>query len=384
MRTMYAAIVAVLLAGSASRAKLPHEIWNIKLTGEGGVLTFERPRDRIWTRQQGVLFLTPERLAIYQVNRTLRLAPLRGRSSSGGGGNFFLLVRIFDTHTGQEIRRMQLLTTAEYSSIAATHDGRFMVRTGNLVSLFSRNFDLLLSRELPLMKEAEIEYWQVGVTSSGDQIALVHQQRFMDLGAVQAGGLPLETKSEADVEMLDADTFQTIRKLHLPHYLPTWSATDRSLLTLPPPSLLTRPEFGLMDFEGRWAAVRLPKMQAYHDCSPNMDLLQHDLMAARGCGGLVVFSDSGEQVLTLPERQTEQFESVAGADHYLAIETAEFVQAINGLPGMQPSEIQVYDLESRENTMSVKAKTPSVAYAVSTEGVLAVVDGNGLKVYQPH
>lgn len=383
MRTMCIAIMAVLLVGSPSKARLPHEIWSLKLTGEGGILTFERPRDRIWTRQQGVVFLTPERLAIYQVNRTLKLAPLRERSASGGGGNFFLLVRIFDTHTGQEIKRMQLLTTAEYSSVVPTHDGRFIVRTGNLFSLFSRNFDLLLSRDLPLAKEAEIEYWQVGVTSSGDQIALVHQQRFMDLGAVQAGGLPLETRSEADVEMLDADTFQTIRRLHLPHYLPTWSATDRSLLTLNPPSPLIHSEFGFMDFEGQWTAVRLPKMQAYHDCAPNLDLLQHDLIAARGCGGLVVFSDAGEQVLTLPEHQTERFESVASADHYLATETAEFAPSINWRPGMQPSEIQVYDLESRANTMSVKPKTSSVAYAVSTEGILAVVDGDVLKVYQP-
>jgi hypothetical protein len=79
----------------------------------------------------------------------------------------------------------------------------------------------------------------------------------------------------------------------------------------------------------------------------------------------------------------ENFASVAGADHYLAVETDKAVASLYAPPYMQPAQIQVYDLNSGERTLSVKLRSSAVRYAVSTQGVLAVVDGDRLSVYKP-
>ncbi|HWX56047.1 MAG TPA: hypothetical protein VN176_15770 [Verrucomicrobiae bacterium] len=86
---------------SGSGVGQSHELWNLKLTGEGDIQSFERSGNALWATQQGVVFLTPERVLVYQVNETARPAPLGKRRPSGGGGNFLLTARILDASNYQ-------------------------------------------------------------------------------------------------------------------------------------------------------------------------------------------------------------------------------------------------------------------------------------------
>ncbi|HEY6249419.1 MAG TPA: hypothetical protein VI685_05635 [Candidatus Angelobacter sp.] len=309
--------VMLWLFANPSSTRPAHELWKFKLTGEGGIHRFDRPQGLIWLAQQGVVFLSSDRLLIYQVNRRRDPAPLAPRSVSGGGGNFALLARVFDVKTGVEIRHVQFLTSADYSSIVPTHDGKFIVRAGAMLALYDPDFHPLVARKLPLASQAPIDYWQISVTPSGKQVALVHQQRFGELRPDTKIFTP--GKSEADVEILNADTFQVIKTLHLPYYLPVWSAQEQFLLTTAPQKPLTDTEFG----------------------------------------------------------------AVAGGSHYIAIRTDEYAMAPFGMSGSQPVRIELYDLQSWERVASVKVQKAVVDYALSSEGLLAVVDGDEVRLYQP-
>jgi len=381
MRKVTLLLIAILPFLGATGARSPQPVWEARLTGEGDIFGFARPQTRTWMQEQGVVFLSPTRLAIYQVNRKPAPAPLSRRKLSGGSGNFFLLARVLDADTGQEIKRLEFVTTADFSGILPTHDGKFIVRAGDIMELFSADLEPLMSWNLPLEKRAQIDYWQVGVTPSGAQVALVHQQRFLDPVTLQGGGQSSKAQSQADVEILDADTFESVRKLHLPFYLPAWSAHERFLLTSAPNRPLEDTEFGTLDFEGQWKALSAPWPEHREPCAYKIDLLEHELMAAYGCGILVVSTESGQKrVLTLSAGAGENFASVAGADHYLAV---EMEKPLSEMVYQQPSQVQVYDLNSGQRILSVKLRNSAVRYAVSTQGVLAVVEGDMLRVYKP-
>src|SRR5215469_3296128 len=91
----------VLLFGSpAGGEKSPR--WEMKLKS-AGLSSFERGPGALWTIQQGVLFLTPEKILLYQVNRTAERAKLAPRGSSGGAGNFFLNIRLLNAQDGKVV-----------------------------------------------------------------------------------------------------------------------------------------------------------------------------------------------------------------------------------------------------------------------------------------
>ena len=379
MRRVFVAVMAGWLFAGAAWAQPAHELWSLKLTGEGGIQSFARGGPLIWIQQQGVVFLSPERLLIYQVNRLAEPAPLAKRGASGGAGNFHLIARIMDAHTGREINRMGFVTSADYSAVLPTHDGRFIVRAGKIMGLYSADLTLLAARNLP-PGQSPVDYWQVQVTPSGRQVVAAHQQLSVD------PEYPLDAsreKSQADLEFMDADTFAPIRKMHLPHYAPVWAPHEQFLLTTTPgkPLAETGTALGKMDFEGHWKRLQPPWMDKRSRCVYNFDLLQHDLMVARGCNELTVFQQSGEKMMEISAGSRHSFESVARSDHILAVEIEELVAPAGSPAGIEPGHIDVYDLNSREQVMSVKLETKAVYYAVSKDGLLAVVDGGELKVY---
>jgi hypothetical protein len=94
-----------------------------------------------------------------------------------------------------------------------------------------------------------------------------------------------------------------------------------------------------------------------------------------------VFAPFAEKILSLEAGNMRRFSSVAAADHSLAVEVSEFVVPVARLPGMEPTRIDVYDLNTGEKRMSVKVEARNVNYAVSKDGLLAIVDGDGLAVY---
>jgi hypothetical protein len=377
------AMALLCLLTLARATSLAQELWKMNPTGENGIESFNRAGTGIWVSQQGLIFISSDRLVIYQVNRNAKHTGLAQRDASGGSGNFLLLARVLDARTGREISRMQFQTASDYSSILPTQKGKFIVRTGSLLSLFSPDFKPLLSRELPLTKAAPLDYWEVGVTPSGRQVALVHQEVFENPESEQDSTETAESKNATAVEMLDADTLRTIRTVNLPYYLPVWSVQERFLLTTTPHKPATDSRFGAVDFEGHWNPLRPIWENREHNCSYKIALLDHDLMAAYGCAGLTVFSQSGGKLFALPPHSWQRFTSVAASDHYLAVEKDEYVEPVDRPPSWQPSGIQVYDLQSGKSIVSAKVKKRAIRYALSAEGLLAVLDGDVLKLYRP-
>lgn len=380
MRSLLIALTAVVL-NLPVYAQAGRELWNLKLTGERGIQSFDRDGRGLWIKQQGVVFLSPERVLIYQVNRLKEPAPLSKRAASGGAGNFHLVARVLDARTGAEIKRLSFITTPEFSSILPTHDGKFIVRAGKVIGLYSATFELLASKDMPPGKES-VDYWQVETTPSGRQVVAAHQQLRIDRDAPLDGS---RSHAEADLEFLDADTFASLRKMHLAVYMPVWKPHEQFLLLTTPGKMLIDSGiwFGKMDFENHWKRLDFKWMDHKSHCVYNIDLLEDDLMTARGCTDLVVFPPSGEPLLSLTANAMRGFVSVAGAGHYLAIESEEYAAPVNRSPGTESSHIEVYDLTSRKKMMSAKLETKAVFYAVSKDGLLAVVDGDRLAVYAP-
>src|SRR5437016_7564855 len=116
--------------------------WKINLRENLGLQTFERSGS-LWGRQQGVVFITPERIVVYQVNEKSSPAPLSTRDATGGAGNFLLDLKILDAHDGRQIKSMRFPTNGAFSKVVRGSGGRFAVRTGDALYLFSPDFNLL-------------------------------------------------------------------------------------------------------------------------------------------------------------------------------------------------------------------------------------------------
>ncbi len=381
--TKFLLTVMLLLAASTSNsAQTVRERWSTRITGEGGIQGFERASLGTWSVQQGVVFLTPERLLIYQVNELAKVR-LGARGASGGGGNFVLAVRILDVRDGHETGRNIFVTSAGLSSIVPTHDGKFLMRTGDILSLCSADLRPQISKALPVGKEAVVDVWQVRATLSGGKAVLLHQQIFVHPEDAPDGQMITPGKTQSDMEILNADTFELLKKVELPRYLRYWSAGDNFLVTTNPAQPLDDGRYGTMDFDGNWTLLKVPGEEKQHSCPYIfMDALPHDLFAVRGCGMLTVFSESGNKVLSANIRDDETISSIASAGHYMA---ARFDRRLSSDSQFRtrPLHIDVFDLNSRQRVTAVNLEKAVVAYDISSQGALAVIDGDTLKLYRP-
>src|SRR5215831_9807381 len=120
----YLAALWLFLIAVPGLAETPR--WEFSLE-KGGLQSFDRQATAVWMKQQGVLFLTPEWVLVYQVNRTARQAELGQRGASGGAGNFFLSLKVLSAQDGRVIKSMNLPTSASLSHVLATRGGSFLV-----------------------------------------------------------------------------------------------------------------------------------------------------------------------------------------------------------------------------------------------------------------
>src|SRR6202012_1498996 len=114
-------------------AQAPEPAWKINITEKYGFQAFDRTINFRWTLHQGVAFISPDRVLIYQVNRSRGPAKLSARDASGGSGNFVLQIKVLSTKDGSEIKSLELPTNAEFSKVLATRDGKFIARTGDVL-----------------------------------------------------------------------------------------------------------------------------------------------------------------------------------------------------------------------------------------------------------
>jgi hypothetical protein len=371
--------------GIAEKAKPPEPRWKIDLLQRYEFQAFDRTINYRWMLHQGVLFVSPEKILIYQVNRSRGPAKLAARDASGGSGNFLLDIKVLNARDGSDIKSLQLPTSAELSKVLATRDGRFIVCTGEILYLYSADFIRLASRALPLKRQVQEESWQVDVSPSGEQVVLVHQQIFKRDAKSPTSDVQ---KAQADVEVLDAATLQGIKGFTVPAFLFAWSAADHELLSSNPAPSFATAVFGLMDFEGRWSPLAPDWYSPREPCAFQAEALDRQLFAAFGCGHLSVFRRSGEKVFSLKIGSKEFVGSVMGAGDHLVVEyerhTVRHETSANiPIPVAQPLRLDVFELKSNKQLLSLPLHGSNVYYAVSPGGAMAVVEGTALELFEP-
>jgi hypothetical protein len=380
-RTLLIALVAAALSSLAvaddpTTAPVPR--WTVNLSEQSGLRPFHIDFRLAWSRQQSVVFISPQRVAVYQVNELKAPADLVGRDVSGGGGNFFLDVRVFDVEDGRTVKAFRMPTSAELSRILPTHDGKSIARTGDVMYLLSSSFEFLASRRLPLARAALLELWQVDVSPSGRDGVLVHQQIF----TLEDPYLRKTGQARTEVELMDTDTLATARTFTIQRPVNAWSAADGFLVSLDPARPEQESRFGLLDFTGRWTAFPVDS-----DCRYEMSALRPQSIAAYGCGKLAVLSQKGEKLFSAKVDSRELVGSVDRGGEFLAVEFDR--EVLRNIPQLnfemhvpKPLRVEAYELSTGKQLLSVTVQSDNVYYAISPQGALAIVDGNVLKLFQ--
>jgi hypothetical protein len=363
-------------------AKSPR--WKASLEQSLGLQSFDREASAVWMNQQGVLFLTSDRLLVYQVNRSAEQAKLGPRGEGGGAGNFFLNIRILSVQDGHLIKSLDLPTNAGLSRVMATRNGGFVARTGTTLNLYSADFQRVASRELPLERAAPIEGWQVRVSPSGAEVVLLHEQVFATAEILADNTVLHDGKAKVDVEVLSSDTLQPRRSFSLAHTLPFWSPADNLLVSSNPAHSYSDGQVGILEFNGSWSPIQADFQMAGSSCPYSVNAIDQQRVVLFGCETLTVLSAAGKRVLSVNDSRFV-FRSVAGSGSYLAVGCDHYRAGLGALGGgsalpTRADRVEVYDMESRRRLMSVPIHGESVYYAISRQGDLAVVDGKALEM----
>jgi len=380
-------VVVLLCVGTISavdhRAPATRK-WTIDLKNKFDFQPFDRPITFRWTLHQDVVFLPPDKIIVYQVNRARGPVTLRPRDASGGGGNFVLDIRILSTADGHELAAMHLTTSADSSKVMATRNGRFLVRTGEILYLYSANFELIASKPIPLSRQVQEEDWQVDVSPSGGKIALVHQQIFKRNHLSPTS----EVKwAAADVEILREEDLQVIKSFALPWFLASWSAGEDALISSRPVPGAEPATYGLLDFNGVWSPLLFAWYSPSQPCAYHAGAVDVRLFVTYGCGTLSVFPQNGQVVFSLKSSSKEFVGSVKGNSNNLAVVMDRHISKMDNAANLviqtvKPLRIDVYDVKSHKGVFSAPVSADRIYYALSAQGAVAAVDGTSLTLYQ--
>lgn len=120
----------------------------------------------------GVVFLTPERLLAYVVERPAKVS-LRPRGQYVGPDAPRLHLMLLDAPTGRIVAEHDLPATGYHAlRVMATDTGNFLVRLQNVLQLYSPDFRLLGQRDLP--QPSQRDFWVAKVSSTGRTLWLYH------------------------------------------------------------------------------------------------------------------------------------------------------------------------------------------------------------------
>ncbi len=381
----YLIFLLALCCTAAAQTSRPQPLWTVNVHEEHGLQDFERPSHRLWLRQQGIRFISPDWLAVYQVNKKRSPIPLAHRDVNGGAGNFFLDLKILDAKSGRLIQSMHMPTSGVFSQVAAGHRGNFIVRTGDMLYLISPEWKVLASKPLPLVREAPFEDWHMDEPPSSAHIALVHQQTFIHPVVLADGTIASPGKAKVDVEIVDPDTLQTTKKFSISNYMSQWTPGDRFLVGTHSSRPYHAEDFGVVDFEGRWKEVKA-RVKSGENCPLIMEALDHNRIAAYSCYGLAVLSESGDHIFSAKIPSKELPASVINSGDYLAVELVPRLNPGDVPPGqreirLKPLRIDLFDLQRSISLFSIPLEKTAVYCDISREGLVAVLEGQSLSVY---
>ena len=380
----YIKLVALIcLCCSHASAESVQPKWKIDLTERYGFQAFDRTINFRWTLHQGVIFLSPERVLVYQVNRSRGETRLAARDASGGTGNFILQIKVLDAKDGSEVKSLDLPTNADFSKVIATHDGKFIVRTGDVLYLYSANFERLLERSLPLNRQSQEEAWQISVSPSGRKLALVHQQIFRRNPVSPTSAI---VKAASDIEILDADTLKLIEGFTVPSFWDYWNESDELLLaSTPQPSSSAPGLFGEFTVDGRWSPLLPSWYSAKQACSYQLIALPQNLFAAFGCSHFSVFPRAGADIFLMKNKSDDFVATLMQAGEYYAVEIDHRIifRTDNNVPvaRSQPLYVDLYNLKGNVALMSIPLHHSNIYFAVSAQGSVVVGDGTSLALF---
>lgn len=358
--------------------------WRIDLKDKFDFESFDRDISFRWTMHQDVVFLSPDKVLVYQVNRSQKPVALAPRDASGGGGNFILEMRILSTVDGHEIKAISMTTNADSTKVMATRNGRFVVRTGEILYLYSADFQRIASKPLPFQKKVAEEAWQIGVSPSGKEVTVVHQQILQRDWKSPTSDI---VKASADVEIMNEENLQTISKFSLPWILTSWSSGEHVLVSSKPWPSDNGTTFGLMDYRGNWSPLLFAWYSPSQPCAYQASALDTRLFVTYGCGTLSVFPQNGRTVFSLKSPSKEYVGSVRASGNDLAVQVDRHLVRMDNAGNIpirvaKPLRIDVYDTRNHKAVLSAPVHGERVYYALSAQGTLAVVDGTSLVLYQ--
>lgn len=325
----------------------------------------------VWETQEGTVFISPDLLAVYQASSEPD-TPLRSRDQTGGAGRFALQLRFLRVRDGKEVKALHLPTDSEYSSVLPTHDGKFLIRTGDIVRLYSPGFEEVASKNLPLSHVFQHESWRLQVSPSGRNVYLEHAEMSRS-----------ESKSEGS--LLDADTLRTTA---------TFDTRGKSLKIAGDSLLLGIKDYGTVVGEFKISAGWRPLFQVDlpgdASCGFGTTFLRTNdpILATFGCNTLRLLSLEGKQLSTASVDKHEEFVSAVGAGSLVAAEvhyhrSDPFDLGISS----KPVRIAVYDSTTKSEKCYIPITEPvstwSSLYGVSSVGGVAVIQGGVLRFYQP-
>ena len=379
--TILRCLVALLMLAiqiKASEQACGAPLWTADLAGRYGFRTFgkagyARRAPALWERQQGIVFISSSIVAVYQVIADPH-HDVTQRDQSGGAGEFVLQVEFLDVGMGDHLGSLRVQTNSDQSGVFATHDGKFLVRAGNSIVLYSASFKQIASKILPLIRSGTAdEYWRVGVTASGNRVYLEHNQSFGLKGYV----------SEAAI--LDADTLQSVASFNA-RGMSLWPAGDSFLVAIKDYSAI-----GQVNFDGEWRSLFELIYRNQGSCKRATELVKHTLLLAIfDCHVLRLLHLDGKELFNVLIDKHEEFASITGSESMIAAE----VDRGRGDPfdrgtDSKPLRVSLYDLETKSERCSIPINTSvtifhePALYAVSMDGgAIAIIQGNMIKLWR--
>src|SRR5262245_61569462 len=212
--------------------------------------SFDRPIRALWMKQQGLVFLTPERLLIYQVNPASARVKLAPRGSSGGAGNFVLMLKMLNARDGNVLQSLELTTSGEVSRVLATHSGGFVVQAGAALYVYSPDFAQTAVKSLPAEKRAPYENWQMQVSPSGEKLVLLHEQVFIPAELLADNTVIHDGRAEVEIQVLDSASLQPQGSFSLAHTLAFWTPGEDFLFSSNPEHSYSDGKLGILHFSG--------------------------------------------------------------------------------------------------------------------------------------
>jgi hypothetical protein len=258
-----------------------------------------------------------------------------------------LHVSLLDVAQKTELKPFQFVTSGWLpSGVFPTHDGRFLIRTGESIRSFSASFEQVAIAHLPYSQDATQESYQLSVSGPGRLLYVKH-------GKLES------SMYESGRAVLDTDSLR-----------PTKGEPQN-----PAPSGEGLPKFTFVAKEPT--------------CPHWFTKITPELFAGYGCKELKLFSQDGQLLWDIPVE--EQVASVRASGTLLAaLIKKRYVTLLHPVVGPEPLRIDLFDIDAKSEKCSISVRTelvsghwPPIFYAVSPSAGVAVIQGNILSVYWP-